>query len=233
MAISLDKRAEKVGIQLAKRGITQVPKVRVGAALDVSGSARGFYQNGVMQETLERLMGVALKFDDNGELDMWAFSDRFKDLPTANANNAARYLRENLDKAGSVLWGATEYGGVLQNMIETYFPKETKGMFGGLFGGGSKANSKLDPAMVLFVTDGSNSDRTAAARILREAVGKPVYFMMVGVGPESYFDFIKEMADELPNVGFLNLNSLDISDDDLYEQLVSGEFADWVKQFVK
>ena len=38
MSINLDKRAEKVGIVLAKRGLTVAPKTRVGVALDASVS---------------------------------------------------------------------------------------------------------------------------------------------------------------------------------------------------
>ncbi len=234
MAISLEKRAETVGIILAKRGITSIPKIRVGAALDISGSAQSLYYNGVMQETFERLLAVALKFDDNGELDMWAFSNSYKQLETATAANVKTFLQEHLLNARGVpLWGGTEYGGVLESAVSHYFKPSVSGMFGSLFGGGKKSFSSEPPAMVLFITDGANSDRNAAAKVLKEAQGKPVYFMMVGVGPAYNFNFIKEQADALPNVGFVNLNSLSMTDEQLYEQLVSGEFATWVKQYVK
>lgn len=246
MGISLDKRAEKVGIVLAKRGITTVPAVRVGCALDVSGSAQGFYRNGVMQETVERLMGVAMKFDDNGELDMWAFSDTHKRVSTATVADAATFIdKKFLKEAGSTLWCGTSYAPVLQDVISYYFPtgaaaatQAAKGFLGGLFGKkeaapAAAASTNDTPAMLLFVTDGSNDDRAAAARVMKEAQGKPIYFMMVGIGNPSMFTFIQEQADLLPNVGFVSLNDLNISDDDLYEQLVSGEFATWVKQYVK
>lgn len=238
MAISLEKRAEKVGIVLAKRGVTKIPTIRVGAALDVSGSAQGFYSSGVMQETLDRLLAVALKFDDNGELDVWAFSDRTRRVSTASANDAGTFINEKfLSEASPVLWGATSYAPPLKEAIDFYFggiAAKAKGFFGGMFGKKEAPTATSDvPAMLLFLTDGANSDRGEAARVLKEAAGKPVYFMMVGIGPESSFGFIKEQADLLPNVGFVNLNDLSISDDVLYEKLVSGEFADWVKQYVK
>lgn len=231
MSISLEKRAEKVGIVLAKRGITQVPAVRVGCALDVSGSAKGFYDRGIMQETLDRLMGVAMKFDDNGELDIWAFSNSYKRCSTAASGDAGTFINNKfLREAQSALWGGTSYGPVLKDAIDYYFKPATGGLFGF---GGKKSYTNDPPAMLLFITDGANDDRGAAAKVLKEAEGKPVYFMMVGIGPESNFSFIKDQADLLPNVGFVNLNDLSISDDNLYEQLVSGEFADWVKQYVK
>jgi hypothetical protein len=234
MAISLEKRAEKVGIILAKHGITKVPPVRVGCALDVSGSTRDLYDNGIIQETMNRLMGVALKFDDNGELDMWAFSNGVAQLDTATAADAETYVNKKLLKAQNLrehMWSGTSYGPVLEAVVKYYFPSTTasvSGFFGSLFGKKAAPASDL-PAMLLLVTDGANDDQYAAARVLEQAANKSVYFMMVGVGPEHLFGFIKEQADLLPNVGFVNLNSLALSDDDLYEQLVSGEFASWVK----
>jgi len=56
-----------------------------------------------------------------------------------------------------------------------------------------------------------------------------VYWQMVGVGPSHNFKFLKEQADLLPNVGFVNLSSLKISDDELYDQLIAEEFLGWVK----
>ena len=73
MSINLEKRTQQVGIILAKRGLPVAPKTRVGVALDVSGSAKHFYENGVIQETLDRLLAVAMKFDDDGNLDAWTF----------------------------------------------------------------------------------------------------------------------------------------------------------------
>lgn len=242
MSIQLQKRAEKVGIVLAKRGITKVPPVRVGMALDVSGSAQGFYTSrggpSVMQETIDRLLGVALKFDDNGELDSWLFHhDVLPQLPTLTESDEGSYVNDVIMKQRN-LWGATEYAPALQAVMDYYFSSKTvTEKVGGLFGFGAKTVTKTvetgskDPAMLLFVTDGANSDPREAARVLREAAkSSPVYFQMIGVGPESYFDFIKEMADELPNVGFVNLSSLSMTDDQLYEELVNPEFCDWIKK---
>ena len=47
--ITLEKRAAKVAIVLEKRQILKPPVVRVGAALDISGSAKPLYQSGVIR----------------------------------------------------------------------------------------------------------------------------------------------------------------------------------------
>lgn len=33
----------------------------------------------------------------------------------------------------------------------------------------------------------------------------------------------------MPNVGFLHLESLDVTDEQIYEQLITQEFCDWVR----
>ena len=246
--INLQKRVETVGISLAKRNITVTPKVRVGLALDVSGSTHHLYTNGVMQETIDRLLAVAVKFDDNGELDMWSFDNRSSTLPQATANSYGNYVPQNILNNNSIQkWGGTSYAPVIKDVTRYYFPsgpvtqvqEAAKGLFGKLFGSKpapaptpapATTAATAEPAMVLFITDGANDDQSAAMAALREAANSPVYWQMVGVGPASYFTFIKEAADKLPNVGFINLNSLSMTDEQLYEQLISDEFCAWVKQ---
>jgi len=246
MSINLQKRTEKVGIILAKRGLAKVPPVRVGVALDVSGSAEHFYSSGVMQETVDRLIPVAMKFDDNGELDAWLFHHGvLPQLRAITESDEGSYVRKVILPTVAGNWGATAYAPVLQRVVEFYFggsqPAAKKsGFLGGLFGkkeAAPVASTSLngDPAMLLFITDGSNSDRAETERVFAEAEAsnKPVYFNMIGIGNPREFAFIEQMADKYGNVGFSNLNDLSITDDTLYEYLVNQEFVDWVKQFAK
>lgn len=262
MSITLDKRAEKVGIILAKQGITKVPPVRVGLSLDVSGSAQGLYTSGIMQKTIDRLIAVAMKFDDNGELDMWSFASGYDRLENASASDEGSYVTEQILNNGDIsLWGGTEYGPVLEDMVGFWFPdtdtsestvetvvEQTQSFFGRLFGKkvtpvaapavvapatvGTDAHGQSIglPAMGIIVTDGECSDAGRAARILKTSESVNVYWVLVGVGPSHNFKFLKEQADLLGNVGFVNLSSLDISDEDLYEQLIgTEEFTGWIK----
>lgn len=266
MSITLEKRAEKVGIILAKGGITKVPPIRVGLALDISGSAQDLYDSGVIQETVDRLIPIAMKFDDNGELDMWSFTTGFDRLESASADDEGSYVTENILGNDEVTkWGGTQYSGVLQDMLDLWFPNNrgnsrsaqtvlaeaTKKSGGGflsrLFGGKTEAvpapvvtaaptvgtdehgQSVGLPAMGLLITDGECSDASYAAAILKASQNVNVYWQMIGVGPSHNFKFLKEQADLLPNVGFVNLSSLEISDDELYDQLIAEEFLGWVK----
>lgn len=230
--IDLAKRTEKVGIILAKRNVPNAPTVRVGASLDVSGSTQGLYSRGVMQETVERLAAIALKFDDNGELDMWSFDNSVTVLETATAENLNGYVNAEIMNKRISKWGGTSYAPPLKSALDKYFPeKSAAGGFMGMFKKTAPVNDST-PAMLLFVTDGECDDKATARKILEAAANKNVYFQMVGVGPSRYFDFLQKAADDLPNVGFVNMENLDMTDDDLYEQLISQEMCDWIKKFV-
>ena len=236
MAINLEKRAETVGIVLAKRNIAKAPTVRVGVALDISGSTKQMYARGVIQETVDRLLAIAMKFDDNGEIDMWSFTDGFDRLEIADANSYGNYVTRNiLDNPAVSKWGATSYAPVIRDMVRHYFGGlGVLGFLGKLFGADNTANQGgQQAAMVMFITDGANSDHAEAEMILRECENKKVYFQMVGVGPVREFGFIRQMADRLPNVGFVNFSSLEMADDEIYDSLLSEEFCGWVKTIQK
>lgn len=239
MSINLEKRTQQVGIILAKRGLPVAPKTRVGVALDVSGSAKHFYENGVIQETLDRLLAVAMKFDDDGNLDAWTFDNSVGEIPTITESDEGTYVKNKLLKSRVSLWGGTSYAPPLQKAMDFYFGEQAKPASGGflskLFGSkpaAPAAATSQEPAMLLFITDGANGDEDRAAAVLREAAKSktPVYFNMIGVGPANYFGFIQRMADELPNVGFVSMTSLSISDEQLFEAVVSEEFCEWAKK---
>lgn len=239
----LEKRQKAVNFVLAKRQVTKPPVLRVGAALDVSGSAKPLYLNGTMQKTIDRLVPVAMKFDDNGEMDVWVFHSESQQIASVTKQDMDDYVRrEVLQKPGVSLWGGTKYAPPLTGMQQFYFGGGKQAAAGGgfmskLFGKkpepvAQASGGNQTPAMALLITDGSNTDRSETERFLRASVGLPVYWQMVGVGPDvSEFEFIEEMADALPNVGFVSLASLDISDEALYDALLTQELCDWAKKY--
>lgn len=259
--LQLEKSIERVTLALSKYGVNEPPVVRIGAAFDVSQSAKDLYYNGVMQATHDRVMAISGKFDDNGELDTWIFSQRFKQLVTADVNSYGSYVREHIlnnEEAQGVLWGGTHYAPVMHSAVEFWFgnptpeavaavaPKKPVGLLARLFGSkpvpvdsapvvtpvADDPSRKL-PAWMLFLTDGENADEAATERVLREAQKHALYWTLVGVGEAKRFGFIERMADKYPNVGFLNLSSLDISEDELYEQLITQEVCDWLSQLAQ
>lgn len=238
MSIDLNKRAEKVNIVLNKHNLTKAPKMRVGFVTDVSGSAKWMYDQGIIQSTLDRLLAVALKFDDNGEMDVWSFHNNFNRLESASAADEQTYVRNQILPKAS-LWGGTSYAPVMNDVVTFYFKDEVvEKKSGGFLGFGGKTEkttvSKTDkttPALCLFITDGVNDDQSKTLQVLREAVNYPVYWMMVGVGDARHFKFLEQAADDLPNVGFVNLESLDITDEKLYEEIINPELVEFIRKF--
>jgi len=238
MSIELTKRAEKVNIVLTKRNLPAAPKMRVAFVTDVSGSAEWMYSRGIIQNTIDRLLAVALKFDDNGEMDVWSFHNNFNRLESASAADEGTYVKNKILPKAS-LWGGTSYAPVMNDVVNFYFKDEVvEKKTGGFLGFGGKKEttvvSKADkntPALCLFITDGVNDDQARTLEVLRKAVNHPVYWMMVGVGDAKHFTFLEKVADDLPNVGFVNLESLDITDERLYEEIINPELVEFIRKF--
>jgi hypothetical protein len=84
--LSLEK-AEKTGnasiIDLTKKSLVQLEKknllgvtARVALVLDASGSMDGQYRRGDVQKVVNRLMPLAIHFDDDGSFECWAFAQK-------------------------------------------------------------------------------------------------------------------------------------------------------------
>lgn len=84
--------------------------------------------------------------------------------------------------------------------------------------------------MIFFQTDGENMDTSAVRSLLNKHRNTPVYWFMVGVG-NANFKFLKDLAKEYDNVDFIGIADLSLSDEELYDKLLSEEFGEWVKKF--
>lgn len=80
VVIDMSKSQEnlnKVLINMSKDSKVDMSKhtARVAVAMDYSGSMSNLFANGSVQDTITRLLPISLKFDDNGELECWLFSN--------------------------------------------------------------------------------------------------------------------------------------------------------------
>jgi hypothetical protein len=232
MGIDLHKRAESAGIVLKKRGVAQTPPMRVGAAWDISGSAQGMYYDGTMQTALDRVLGFAMNIDPSHRLDNFVFDDRHAQLPLpATPNNYKTYIRDQVLTEDKIRkWGSTCYAGVIHQMQDHYFGRP--GMLsrlGGLFHK-SDLTAKI-PALAFLFTDGDNDsdDYEPAREAFERASNSPIFFCLVGIGRHS-FEFLREMEQREEDCEFVNLSNLNISDEELYQQIVSPKLVAWLKR---
>lgn len=241
MKFDLQKATEKAKFTLAKKGIPNV-KAAVVLNLDVSGSARGLFNSGAMQEAFQQIVPLATLFDDNGSLQVFTFASGENYIseisPEANASNFEGYINKNILNSGIPLWGATEYTQILKANLESlgYYKKGKTGLFG--FGGGEKQlvkdNGSGFPSFILTFTDGANSDHSSTMKFLKECqdAETQAYFMFVGIGNKSEFRNIEKYGEALDNVGFLSVSDLQkfVGSDDIYEQLLCEELVEWFKK---
>lgn len=209
---------EKVGVILEKKNLTNVV-AKVGLVLDISGSMFQLYKKGIVQNIVERILAVASKFDDNGELDMWMYDHRFKRLPFATETNFENYInREILEKyKRKEIFGMNHEAPVMRDVINKYVIEEP---------------SKI-PSFIVFISDGGVRRASDMKRILIDSSNKPIFWQFVGIGRSNYG--ILKKLDTLSNrvvdnANFIELDNIkSITDEKLYDMLLN-EFPMWLKE---
>lgn len=233
----LSKEKQKVAFTLAKRNLPEM-RASVGLSLDVSGSIHGLFNQGVIQRIVEQIVPIGLRFDDNGNLDVYTFSDgdNTTQVEGATEQNYQGFVkREILDNSKVNKWGGTSYAPVIDQMLKDYgFYQDKKSGWFGKTTTELQAKSTSGEAVVnYFITDGENDDKAATEALLQQCEDAKVnmYFCFIGVG-HANFSFIERMGEKFGNVGFINIEDLAkfVDADDIYEQLLPAEMTTWLQQ---
>jgi hypothetical protein len=239
--IDLNKRVEKLTISLEKKNVQNI-KVQVGNIIDVSGSMQSSFASGLIQEVIERLFAIAIKFDDNGELENWIFSNGAQMIGPVTINNVEDFVkREIINSKSPVLWGGTSYAPALKKATKHYnggINAVTKGLIGkvvnwfkSLFGKTQTVATSFDtdPAYLLFITDGVNDDMGDTTRVIESCIDQGIYIQFVGIG-YSNFNYIERLGDKYKHVGFVKFDNLSsLSETQMYDELITEEFITFLK----
>lgn len=231
--ISLSKNISQVGIVLDKRSLPPKVTCQVALAIDVSGSMRGAFLRGAVQEALSQLFAVAWLFDDNAQLEVWAFDTQVYSLPNVTLENYERYVDNNITGNSAINWGGTEYQPVLQAVEEYFFGdvrSATKGWVDkvlSLFSGKPEQPiAAPDPVFCIFVTDGESANTGITIDYLRRIQHRNLFVQTIGV--QTSLNTLPSLAAELPNVGYAEVDSLDKSTPEaLYSKIIGAKFAEW------
>lgn len=244
--IDLSKRVQAASIQLAKKGLTAPPTMRVAGAIDISGSMADEIRDGSVQKVFDQLLGIAGKFDDDGSIDMFQFDDRADYIGVCEATNYGSYVKD----VGLKSRGGTAYSPCVKLITEKMFgsaaapaPQKSGGLMG-MFAkkpeaaAAAPAGANQMPVLVFFITDGAPLAEGGSADVqfrnikpaFLAAQQHPIYFQMVGINNQSgQFRCLEMLADDLPNVGFVGMNGFDKTDEQLYGEVLSDELITWVK----
>lgn len=194
-------------------------KARIIFALDHSGSMRTMYKNGDVQNVLERIFPLAMYFDDNGEMEFYWFDDTYKELTPVNGDTLENYV-ENHILSHKDHFGGTCYAPIMNEITERYAIREPSSI----------------PTFVIFITDGSNSDKKDSKNVLTKASEYNIFWKFIGIGKEE-FPFLEKLDDLkgrcVDNANYISVNNLDnLSDKELYSALLE-EYNDWLQAIEK
>jgi stress response protein SCP2 len=208
--------AKKVEVTLDKKGLLDV-KARVWLVLDASGSMDNQYKKGRVQELVDRTVPLAVHFDDNEELDCWAFAAKPQKLSNVTLSNFNGFI--DRDSGG---WRDWKVGGryneepaVIREAIDYY-----------------KKSGDRTPIYVVFVSDGGVHKNAEITKLMKEAASLPIFWQFVGIDGRNYG--VLEKLDTMTgrvvdNCGFFAIDDLHaISEEELYDRLMS-EFPMWLK----
>lgn len=237
--------AQKASMSLKSKELTRI-SARVGLVLDVSGSMFGMYTKGRVQEVVDRILPLALHFDDDGQLDTWAFSRRCMSLTPVSLDNVDDYV--TTEAGGWRDWmnnvnGAINYEpSAIWNVVAHYCPQSPMASRAcpehKIFSfsrpksyPAKKIETRDLPAYVIFISDGGVGSDKEIEALLVESSGAPIFWQFVGLGGSNYgvLEHLDTMSGRfIDNANFFALDDLhDISDDALYDRLL-GEFPDWL-----
>ncbi|MBK7542618.1 MAG: VWA domain-containing protein [Candidatus Competibacteraceae bacterium] len=215
MSVDLRNRvvdlSKKAAFAANKHGVED-QRAQVVLVLDISASMNTLYKSGVVQRAIERILGLAISFDDDGQIDLLLFGTNAYQLPAVTLDEVEGYV-ERVILSRYKIREATNYAPPLR-LIRDKYPRP-----------------QSVPVFVIFFTDGGNADRPASTKLVRELSARPVFVQFVGIGNED-FPFLRKL-DELPdrpidNAGFMHVNDLEaIGDAELYDRLLNG-FPRWL-----
>lgn len=220
MTIDMSKHAENLNtvlIDMSKNGKTNMNShtARVALAMDYSGSMSNLFRNGSVQDVVTRLLPIALKFDDNGELESWLFSNGKERLESVTASNYECYVK-NVMMNARMRMGGTEYAPVLNDIVKYYKDKHPSTV----------------PAFVMFITDGDNWDQDETNAVIRELSNYNMFVQFVGIGTDTDFAYLRKLDNlsgrKHDNTGFIAVKDMNKMDDQkLYTEMLR-QYNEWL-----
>ncbi|WP_436659810.1 vWA domain-containing protein [Acinetobacter sp. P1(2025)] len=205
-------------ISLEKNNLLGV-QARVCLVLDRSGSMYNQYASGDVQKIVDRVIPLALSFDDNGEMESWAFGDkpfRLDDVSLRNVDTIVGSGRSGAWRNWRVGAEVNNEYAVIRDVLDFY-----------------SSQSRNIPTYVIFISDGGVHDNKRISKIITEAASYPIFWQFVGIGGRNYG--ILEKLDTMQgrvidNCNFFSLDRLEqISEEQLYDMLLN-EFPQWLKE---
>ena len=212
-APALVSLAKPIMVQLEKKNLTDTT-ARVALVMDITGSMYMAYKNGVVQEIVNKILPLAVQFDDDGALDFWYYAKTFDHRPPVDLNNYQTAVPADWKDVMNGLGGSNNEPAVMEDVIEFY-------------------RGTSQPVYIIFITDGGMAKKGEIKKLMKQASEMPLFWQFVGVDGSNYG--LLENLDELEgrfvdNAGFFALDDfMAVSNDELYDRLLN-EFPIWLNE---
>jgi hypothetical protein len=235
--LSLTKQA---AVSLEKRGLGE-HTARVALCLDISGSMGRLYRSGKVAALAQRILALALRFDDDGDVDVFLFGANGHQADALDVDNHATFVPNMFNHYQ--LEPSTYYGKAMALVRQHYF------------GSAEPRRAPLGqplPVYVMFVTDGQTFDEDASREHIVSSSYEPLFWQFMAIGKSDTsldrfgriakkrgrnrgeFAFLEEL-DALPGRFIDNANFFAVEDpssipDDALFDLLMGEYPTWVTE---
>jgi hypothetical protein len=221
--VSLEKRLEKeapqlvslvkpLKVSLEKHNLMDVV-AQVALLIDISGSMKNLFKNGTVQRIIDKIVPLAMQFDDNGEFELWYFGISAKSMSPVTIKNYSS-ATSDWDKLMSRYGGGTNLAPAIEDVVEKYKGGKT-------------------PAYVLCITDGATTKAGKVKNLISQASDYPIFWQFIGVGRGNY-GILEELdamtGRRIDNANFFILDDIDrVDNTELYSRMLA-EFPSWLKE---
>lgn len=198
-------------VELEKRNLQDVV-ARVALVVDMSGSMNRSYNDGTVQEIVNKILPVAVQFDNDGELEFWFFGDSYERRPNVNMRNYEQAVPVDWRQVQSRIGGCNNEPVVMREVVAEF------------------KQSTL-PVYVVFISDGGIYHTNEIKKILVDASRLPIFWQFVGVRGSNYgvLENLDTMSGRyVDNANFFALDDFkSVPNEELYSRLLN-EFPHWL-----
>jgi uncharacterized protein YegL len=213
--------SKSLELNLAKAEIFNVPVMAVKLLVDKSGSMDAEYRTGWVQNTIDLFLAAAMKFDDDGVLQIGFFNTSFDQTQDVTEADAGSYIKRN----GIYPHGGTSFAGGIQ-AFKGASGTTKPGLFGKLMGKKEVSNT---PVYLAMITDGENNDKAAFERELAQLDNTFVQIVGIGLGVDK--NYLDKVAKNYNNVSVIYLdNPQNVTPDEFYEKLLNTDLKAFIKE---
>lgn len=207
--VSLRKKTEAVAVSLRKRDMSGI-RAQVLVVLDHSGSMSYDYENGKVQDLVNRFLAFGLSVDVDGEVPIIPFDSYVKRTVKVTMDNYKDIVAKSIYKRNDM--GGTNLTAALENVREE--AKETDA-----------------PLFVAIVTDGEPNNRESAKELIIDLARYPVFIKFLAVNQVDFLEELDDLSDKerlLDNVDTKEYEDMGQVTDEQFAEDMTDEWNSWV-----